>query len=327
MFKINLDRRTIIKQSLAISGAAITGSVFSQTSWPQKPIRLIVPNPAGGTADALPRLLAEPLSKLLGQSIIVENKPGAAGNIAAEYIFNAEADGYTLFASPPPALSINANLYPKLSYQAAQFVPVTVMAAVPNALIVNPALPFNTVPEFLNYLKANPDKLSYASQGSGSTAHLTAELFKLKTGLKMLHVPYKGDAPAITDLLAGHVDVMFGNIGATMQYVKSDKLKLIALTTQKRNKSFPTTPTLNEYIPGMIATTWFAIVAPPKTPSSIVNKLSTSIASILKSPDMQKKLAEMGAEPIGDSPEETMKWIKEDTERWKEVIQAGKITI
>ena len=327
MFKINLDRRTIIKQSLAVSGAVITGSVFSQTSWPQKPIRLIVPNPAGGTADALPRLLAEPLSKILGQSIIVENKPGAAGNIAAEYIFNADADGYTLFASPPPALSINANLYPKLSYQAAQFVPVTVIAAVPNALMVNPALPFNTVPEFLNYLKANPDKLSYASQGSGSTAHLTAELFKLKTGLKMLHVPYKGDAPAITDLLAGHVDVMFGNIGATMQYVKSDKLKLIALTTPKRNKSFPSTPTLNEYIPGMIATTWFAIVAPPKTPASIVNKLSTSIATILKSPDMQKKLAEMGAEPIGDSPEETMKWIKEDTERWKEVIQAGKITI
>jgi len=327
MFKKSVNRRTMIKQSLVASSALLTGSVFSQTNWPSKPIRLIVPNPAGGTADALPRLLAEPLSKILGQSIIVENKPGAAGNIAAEYIFNAEADGYTLFASPPPALSINANLYPKLSYQAAQFVPVTVMAAVPNALIVNPALPFNTVPEFLNYLKANPDKLSYASQGSGSTAHLTAELFKLKTGLKMLHVPYKGDAPAITDLIAGHVDVMFGNIGATMQYVKSDKLKLIALTTQKRNKSFPSIPTLNEFIPGMIATTWFAIVAPPKTPASIVNKLSIAIGSILRSPDMQKKLAEMGAEGIGDSPEETAKWIKEDTERWKEVIQAGKITI
>ena len=327
MSKLQIDRRTLLKQSVALSGLVMSGSVFSQNNWPQKPIRIIVPNPAGGTADALPRLLAEPLSKALGQSIIVENKPGAAGNIAAEYIFNAEADGYTLFASPPPALSINANLYPKLNYQASQFVPITVMAAVPNALMVHPSLPFNTVPEFLNYLKANPDKLTYASQGSGSTAHLTAELFKLKTGLKMLHVPYKGDAPAITDLLAGHVDIMFGNIGATMQYVKSDKLKLIALTTQKRNKSFPNTPTLNEFIPGMIATTWFAMVAPPKTPSSIVNKISAAIGSILKTPDMQKKLAEMGAEPIGESPEETLKWIKEDTERWKEVLQAGKITI
>jgi tripartite-type tricarboxylate transporter receptor subunit TctC len=205
--------------------------------------------------------------------------------------------------------------------------PITVIAAVPNALMVHPSLPFNTVPEFIQYLKTNPDKLTYASQGSGSTAHLTAELFKLKTGLKLLHVPYKGDAPAITDLLAGHVDIMFGNIGATMQYVKTDKLKLIALTTPKRIKSFPNIPTINEYVPGMIATTWFAMVAPPKTPQSIVTKLSTAISTILKTPEMQKKLAEIGAEPIGDSPEETAKWIKEDTERWKEVIFAGKISI
>lgn len=323
----NLSRRKVIINSLGISGVIASSYLFAQSNWPQKPIRIIVPNPAGGTADALPRLMVEPLSKILGQSIIVENKPGAAGNIAAEYIYNAEPDGYTLFASPPPSLSINANLYPKLNYSASQFVPITVLASVPNALIVNPKLPVNSIPEFIAYLKANPDKLSYASQGSGSTAHLTAELFKLKTGLKMLHVPYKGDAPAITDLLAGHVDVMFGNIGATMQYIKSEKLKLIGLTTPKRIKSMPNVPILNEFIPGMIATTWFAMVAPPKTPIMIANKISSSLSTILKSPDMQQKLSALGAEAIGESPEETAKWIKEDTERWKEVILAGKITV
>lgn len=323
----NINRRKAIQQTMGLAGVLAMGNAFSQSSWPQKPIRIIVPNPAGGTADALPRLLAEPLSKALGQSVIIENRPGAAGNIAAEYIYNVEADGYTLFASPPPALAINANLYPKLNYQASQFVPITVLAAVPNALIVNPNLPFNTIPEFLSYLKSNPNKISFASQGSGSTAHLTGELFKLKTGLSMLHIPYKGDAPAITDLLAGHVDVMFGNIGATMQYIKSDKLKLIALTTPKRLKTLPNIPTINEFVPGMVASTWFAMVAPPKTPMAIVNKLSTAISTILKTPDMQKRLAELGAEAIGDSPEETAKWIKEDTERWKEVIQAGKITV
>ncbi|MEY4442411.1 MAG: putative extracytoplasmic binding receptor, partial [Pseudomonadota bacterium] len=202
---------------VGVLGAGLALTVQAQTAppdWPVRPIRMIVPNPAGGTADVLPRMIAEPLAQRLAQPVVVENRPGAAGNIGAEFVYNAEPDGYTWLAAPPPSLTVNPSLYPKLNHDPSKFAPITVIATVPNALFVHPSLPVNTLQEFLAYLKANPDKLSYASQGNGSTAHLTAELFKLKTGLKLQHVPYKGDAPAVADLLAGHVQVMFGNVAA-----------------------------------------------------------------------------------------------------------------
>ena len=323
------NRRHFMAASLALGAAWPAGGALAQAggAWPQKLIRIVVPNPAGGTADLLPRLIAEQLGIRLGQTIIIDNRPGAAGNIAAEYLFNAEPDGYTLMAAPPPPLSINVSLYPKLAYDPAKFVPITILALVPNALMIHPSLPVQTVQEFIAYAKANPDKLSYASQGNGSTAHLTAELFKLKTGTRMLHVPYKGDAPAMADLLAGHVNVMFGNVAAASAHVKSGKLRLLAVTSSKRVASMPDIPALSEVVPGVVAVAWFALVAPPRTPPAIAARLSATVADILRSPDIARRYAEVGALPVGDTPEEMAAWMKEDTERWRAVIKAGNIGV
>jgi tripartite-type tricarboxylate transporter receptor subunit TctC len=311
-------------------GAVVAPQAWAQASpadWPTRPIRVIVPNPAGGTADNLPRMLAEPLAQRLGQPVVVENRPGAAGNIGAEYVYNAEPDGYTWLAAPPPALTVNPSLYPKLNHDPGKFAPITVMATVPNALFVHPSLPVNSLQEFLAYAKANPDKLSYASQGNGSTAHLTAELFKLKTGLKIQHVPYKGDAPAVADLLAGHVQVMFGNVAAGMNHVRNGKLRVLAVTSPKRLPAHPQLPTVNEQVPGVVAVTWFGMVAPPQTPPAITRKVAQWVADILKTPEMVRKFTEAGADPVGNTPEEMDKWMKEDAERWRSVIRAANIKI
>ena len=311
-------------------GCALVLSALAQTpapDWPARPIRVIVPNPAGGTADVLPRMIAEPLAQRLAQPVVVENRPGAAGNIGAEFVYNAEPDGYTWLAAPPPSLTVNPSLYPKLNHDPSKFSPITVIATVPNALFVHPSLPVNTLQEFLAYLKANPDKLSYASQGNGSTAHLTAELFKLKTGLKLQHVPYKGDAPAVADLLAGHVQVMFGNVAAGMNHVRNGKLRVLAVTSAKRLPAHPQLPALHEQIPGVVAVTWFGMVAPPNTPPAITRKVSQLVSDILKTPEMVRKFAEAGADPVGNSPDDMDKWMREDAERWRSVIRAASIKI
>jgi tripartite-type tricarboxylate transporter receptor subunit TctC len=324
------DRRQFLASSFALTAPlwpAHGALAHGADNWPQKPIRIIVPNPAGGTADLLPRLIAEQLGAKLGQPIVIENRPGAAGNIAAEYLYNAEPDGYTLMAAPPPSLSINISLYPKLSYDPAKFVPITVLASVPNALLVHPSLPVQDAQEFIAYARANPDKLSYASQGNGSTSHLTAELFKLKTGVRMLHVPYKGDAPALADLLAGHVNLMFGNIGVASAHLRSGKLRILAVTSTTRVTAMPGIPAMNELVPGVVAVAWFAMVAPPRTPSAIAARISAAVGEILRTPEMLRRYAENGADPVGNSPQEMAAWMKEDTERWRAVIQAGQIRV
>lgn len=326
---MTIHRREFLSSTLALSLPwwASSAGAQSQAAWPQKTIKILVPNPAGGSADLFPRLVSEALSSKLGQTIVIENKPGAAGNIAAEMLFNAEPDGYTLMAAPPPPLSINVSLYPKLNYDPAKFVPITVFSLVPNALMVHPSVPANSVQELIVYAKANPDKLSYASQGNGSTAHLTAELFKQKTGTKLVHVPYKGDAPAMADLLAGHVNVMFGNVAQASAHLRSGKLKVLAVSSAKRIPSMPQTPALQEIVPGVVAVAWFALVAPPKTPMAIAQRLSSLISDILRTPEMQRRFAEVGAEPVGNTPEEMAQWMKEDTERWRQVIKNGGVTI
>jgi tripartite-type tricarboxylate transporter receptor subunit TctC len=323
------NRREFIGTSLALSMPilATEASAQNNTTWPQKTIKIVVPNPAGGSADLFPRLISEALMAKLGQTIVIENKPGAAGNIAAEFVYGSEPDGYTLMAAPPPPLSINVSLYPKLNYEPSKFVPITILSIVPNALMVHPSVPVNTVQELIAFAKANPDKLSYASQGNGSTAHLTAELFKQKTGTKMVHVPYKGDAPAVADLLAGHVNVMFGNVAQATAHLRSGKLKVLAVTSAKRISSMPNTVAMQEVVPGVVAVAWFAMVAPPKTPVAIVNRLSSLIGEILRTPEMARRFAEVGAEPIGNTPEEMALWMKEDTERWRQVIKNGGVTI
>ena len=325
----NPHRRDFLSYSLALALPVANSTATAQTppAWPSKSIKLWVPNPAGGSADMFPRWIAEPLATKLGQVVVVDNKPGAAGNIAAEYIYNAEPDGYTLMAAPPPSLSINVSLYPKINYDPAKFTPITILCMVPNALMVHPSVPANTVQELIQYAKANPDKLSYASQGNGSTSHLTAEMFKQKTGVRMVHVPYKGDAPAMADLLAGHVQLMFGNVSQATSHLRTGKLKMLAVTSSKRQSQLPQVPAMQEIVPGVIAVTWFAVVAPPKTPAAIAQKLSTALAEVLRSPDVARRFAEAGAEPVGNTPEEMAQWMREDTERWRQVIKNGGVTI
>ena len=325
--------RTIVP---AMAGALLLASglfadcVLAQdaASYPGKPIRIVVPFPAGGTADILPRVLGEKLSTRFGQTITIENRAGAAGNIGAEAVFKSEPDGYTLLSAPPPPLVINPSLYAKLAFDASQFVPVTIIAAVPNVLLIHPKVPVNTMAEFIAYAKANPDKLNYASQGSGTTSHLTAEMFKSMAGVRITHVPYKGTAPALTDLLGGQVDMMFDNLGVSAQHVRSGKLKALAVGSARRVSSLPNVPTVIEAgIAGFNAVTWFGVVAPPKTSPEIAAKLSAAIAETLKHPDVIKRLQDLSAEPVGSTPAETAAFMKDEAERWRRVIQSANVKV
>ena len=297
-------------------------------NWPARSIRIVVPCPAGGTADILPRILGEKLAARLGQSVVIENRAGAAGNIGAELVFKAEPDGYPFLAAPPPPLVNNPSLYAKLAHDPTLMVPVSVMAAVPNVLLAHPKVAANSVLEFITYLKANPDKLNYASQGSGTTSHLTAELFKSMAAVRITHVPYKGTAPALTDLLAGQVEVMFDNLGVSLQPVRSGKLKALAVGSEKRVASLPKVPTVAEGgLPGFVAVTWFGVVAPPRTPAEIAAKFSGAIAEALKHPDVQRRLVELSAEPVGNTPVEMAAFMKDEVERWRRVIRSAGVKV
>jgi tripartite-type tricarboxylate transporter receptor subunit TctC len=253
--------------------------------FPSRAVRIIVPFPAGGTADVMPRVVADWLSRKWGQPVVIENKTGAAGNIGSETAFNATPDGYTLLSAPPPPLVINQNLYPNLPFDPTQFVPISIMGIVPNALVVNPKkITAGTVADFIAYAKANPGKVSAATQGNGTTSHLTSELFQLMAGVKFVQVPYRGSAPALQGLLAGDVDIMFDNLGVSLAMVKSGQLKLIAVGTEKRMTALPDVPTIAETLPGFESAAWFGVVAPPKTPAAIVSKINADIAEAVRRP-------------------------------------------
>ena len=296
--------------------------------WPTRGVRIIVPFPAGGSADLLPRIVGEKLSEKWGQPVVIENRPGAAGNIGADLVFKAEPDGYVLLSAPPPPLVINRLLYPKLSYDSTQFVPITVIAAIPNVLLVHPKVGVGTVAEFIALVKNNPGKLNYASQGNGTTSHLTAELFKsMAGGLQITHVPYKGTAPALADLLSGQVEMMCDNLGVSLPHVRSGRLKALAVASAKRVSTLPEVPTLAETLPGFEAVAWFGIVGPPKTPAAIAEKIAYSVREVLNSPDVQRRLAELSAEPMGLSPAETAAFMKQETERWGAVIRSAGVRL
>jgi tripartite-type tricarboxylate transporter receptor subunit TctC len=296
--------------------------------WPVKTVRIIVPFPAGGSADLLPRVVGEKLSQQWGHPVIVDNRPGSAGNIGATAVFQAEPDGYTLLSAPPPPLVINRLLYPKLPYDATQFVPMTVIAAIPNVLLVHPKVAANTVGEFITLINSSPGKFNYASQGSGATSHLTAELFKsMAGGLQITHVPYKGTAPALADLLGGQVDMMFDNLGVSLPHVRSGKLKALAVTSQRRVSGLPDTPTLAEALPGFESVAWFGVVGPPKTSPAVADKVARGVAEALRHPDVLRRLAEMTAEPMGLTPAETAAFMKRETERWGAVIRSAGVKL
>ncbi len=296
--------------------------------FPSKPIRMIVPFPAGGTADVLPRIVAERLRAVFPNGVIVENRPGAGGNIGAVVVANAEHDGHTILVSPPGPIAINQSLYPKLGYDQKKWVPVTVIATVPNVLAVSQKLPVKTVQEFLAYVKANPGKVSYASQGNGSTSHLTANLFQSVTGAQMVHVPYKGTAPALTDLAGGQIDVFFDNLSSSASLHKSERIRILAVADRKRSSVLPNVPTFAESgLPSMQAVTWFGVVAPEGTPQKTVQALQTAIADVLKQQEVRQKFAEQGAEAVGNRSDEMAKFISSEAARWSKVIREANVTI
>ncbi|HEX4040600.1 MAG TPA: tripartite tricarboxylate transporter substrate binding protein, partial [Xanthobacteraceae bacterium] len=293
-----------------------------------RPVKIIVPFPAGGTADVMPRIFADWLSRKLGQPFIVEDRAGAGGNIGAEVVAKSDPDGYTLLASPPPPLVINQNLYPHLSFDPTKFVPVVVMSRVPNALVVNPdKIKANTVPEFIAYLKTNAGKVTDATQGNGTTSQLTAAMFQMMAGVKLQNVPYRGSAPALNDLVAGNVDCMFDNLGVSLQLVKAGKLKLIAVASAKRMASLQDVSVIAETLPGFEAVAWYAFAAPAGTPVAVVDKINAGVNAALHDPEIQKRLAELSAEPVGGSPQDTSNYFQEETKRWKNVITSAHVTL
>ena len=296
--------------------------------YPARTVKIVVPFPAGGTADVMPRIFADWLSRKWGQPVIIDDRAGAGGNIGAEIVAKSDPDGYILLSSPPPPLVINQNLYPHLDFDPLQFVPIIVISSVPNALVVNPdKIAANTVKDFIAYVQANPGKVTDATQGNGTTSHLTSEMFQMMAHVKLQNVPYRGSAPALNDLVAGSVDCMFDNLGVSMQLVKSGKLKLIAVASPKRMASLPEVPAIAETLPGFTAAAFYAIVAPPNTPAAIVDKINAGVNEALHDPEILKRLAGLSAEPVGGSPAATVRYFHDEIERWKNVITAAHVTL
>jgi tripartite-type tricarboxylate transporter receptor subunit TctC len=304
------------------------GSIVHAQSYPEHTVKIIVPFPAGGSADTVPRIVADWLSRKWKQPVIIENHTGAAGNIGAELAYHSDPDGYTLLSAPPPPLVINQNLYPHLAFDPEKFEPIIVMASVPNGLFVNPnKIKANTVAEVIDIMKKNPGKVTDATQGNGTTSHLTAEMFQMMAQVKMQHVPYRGTAPALQGLLAGDVDIMFDNLGVSLPLVKAGKLKLLAVASKKRLADLPEVPTLAETLPGFESTAWYAVVAPPKTPKAIVDKINADINEALRQPDIQAKLKKLTATVVGGSPAQAGSYMHDDVERWGKVIKAAHIKL
>ncbi|MFL5072626.1 MAG: Bug family tripartite tricarboxylate transporter substrate binding protein [Xanthobacteraceae bacterium] len=297
------------------------------SDYPNRTVKIVVSAPAGGGLDIAARIIADRLRQRLGPPVIVENRPGAAGNTGAEAVAMAEPDGYTLLAAQPSPLTVNQFLYKKLSFDPAAFEPVAIMTAVPNLLVVSPNLPVSTVKDFIVYAKANPGKLNFASQGTGTTPHLSAELFNRLAGTKLVHVPYKGTAQAVNDVIAGHVDLMFLEMGSAFQLYKGGRAKVLAISSRQRMSQMPEVPTFIEAgVPEFKSDTWNAIAAPPKTPAAIVAKLNAAINDVLAMPDVQAHFAAISMQPIGGTPADLARLIKTETERWADVIRAANIS-
>jgi tripartite-type tricarboxylate transporter receptor subunit TctC len=321
-------RRSGIGVAAALALVAIAAWPAAQAQdYPSRAVKIVVPFPAGGTADVMPRIFTEWLPKKWGQPVVIENRTGAAGNIGAEAVAKAEPDGYTLLSAPPPPLVINHNLYPRLGYDPTEFVPIVIMGRVPNALVVNAKLPFASVADVIAYAKANPGKLTCATQGNGTTSHLTSELFQLMAGVKFQQVPYRGSAPALTDLVAGTVDLMFDNLGVSLALVRGGQLKLLGVATSNRTAALPDVPTIAETLPGFESAAWFAIVAPPKTPAAIVDKINADVNEAMRERDIRERLAQLSAEPIGGTPQATAAYMREEIERWAKVIKAANVKL
>jgi tripartite-type tricarboxylate transporter receptor subunit TctC len=319
------SRRFFVRSSVATAAALcfVPVTASAQAAYPTKPITIVVPFTAGGTTDILARVVGLHMSTTLGQPVIIDNRAGAGGNIGGQLVARAAPDGYTILMGTVGTHAINQSLYKKMPFDPIKdFAPLSRVAMVPNLLVVNPAQPYKTVGELIAYAKANPGKVSYASSGNGTSIHLSAEMFKQMAGVEMQHVPYRGSAPAVADLIGGQTAIMFDNMPSVIPHVKGDKLRALAVTTSKRSPALPDAPTVAEAgVPGYEATSWFGLLAPAGTPADIVAKLNGSVIKALADPEVQKKLAEQGAEAFSEKPEQFAAFIQSETAKWGKVVK------
>lgn len=322
---MNAARRTFAAALLAASAMPMA---MAQAIYPSKPVRLVVPMAAGGNGDIIARLIGQDLTTLLGQPMLVENKPGAGGNIGADAVAKSPPDGYTLVLGAVGTHAINASLYKKMPYDILRdFAPVTMMASVPNVLVVPASLPVNSVKELIAYGKQNPGKLNFASSGAGSSIHLSGEMFKTMTDIDMAHVAYKGSAPALTDLLGGNVQLMFDNLPTSLPHIQSGKLKALAVTSLQRSPSLPNVPTMVESgLAGFEAGSWFGVLAPANTPRDVVALLDRDIQRSLAQPETRRKLTDKGFQPNVKGPEEFRTYIGQEISKWRKIVQTSGAT-
>ena len=318
-------QRILVGRILLAAALAFAPAVHAQ-DFPTKPLRVIVPYPPGGGVDFMARIVGEKLREKWGQPAIVENRVGGGGNVGTEYVAKANPDGHTLLFVAPGPMVINKSLYGKLPFDPDTMVPVSVVATVTNVLAANPKLAADSVKQLIAFAKANPGRLNYATQAIGSVAHLTGELLQSMSGVKMVHVPYKGAAPAIADLLGGQVDMAFLELSVVLPHVRAGKLRALAVGDEKRHPSLPDIPAMTEVVPGLVFVTWYGFVAPPETPSAIAHKLSAAIAEAVKQPAIAQQIRDRNAEVAGSTPEEMALLMKGERERYGKVIRATGMT-
>src|SRR5262245_36918324 len=321
-------RSRLVRLILIVGALWLAGFAAAQAAdYPTRPVRWIVPYPAGGSTDILARIIGQYLSEHLGQQFVIENRPGGGNNIGTEAVANAQPDGYTLLLVNP-AHGINATLYPKLSFNFIRDIaPVAGIMRVPNVMEVNPSIPAKTVAEFIAYAKANPGKINWASSGNGTSVHLSGELFKSMTATDLTHVPYRGSAPALTDLIAGTVHVMFDNMPSSLQHIKGGKLRALGVTTAQRSDALPDVPTVAETVPGYEASAWFGMGVPKGTPAEIVDKLNKGVNAALQDEKVKARLADLGGILIPGTPADFGKVIAEETDKWAKVIKSANVPL
>jgi tripartite-type tricarboxylate transporter receptor subunit TctC len=318
---MKLQRRQFLQLAAGAAALPVTSGVASAQTYPARPVRLVIGYTPGGSADLTARLMGQWLSERLGQSFVIENRPGGGTNIATEAVVRAAPDGYTLLLVAP-ANAINATLYDKLNFDFLRDTePVAGIIRFPNVVVVNPSLPIHSIPELIAYAKANPGKLNMASSGNGSTIHMSGELFKMLTGINMVHVPYRGGAPALTDLIAGQVQVMFDNIPTCAEHVKSGKLRGLAVTSTTRSEVLPDLPVVADFLPGYEASAWYGIAAPKGTPPEIIERLNKAVNEVLADPKAKARFAELGAFLLPGSAVDFGKLLENETDKWGKVVR------
>ena len=321
-------KKTLAACAVGLVAALAASLAGAQGTFPARTVRFIVPFPGGGINDVLARIVGEKLQSRWAQTIVIENKTGAGGNIGAELAYQSEGDGYTLLLSPPGPLAVNQSLYKQLSYKPQEFVPITVVGSVPNVVIVRKELPVNSLKELIDYVKANPGKVTFGSQGNGATPHLTGMMFQGMTDTRMVHVPYRGENLVLNDMIGGHVDVFFGNIAAGGPPFRDGRVKILALADTHRSPMLPEIPTTAEAgLPGLVSTGWFALAAPPKTPPPLASEIAKAAVETIKMPDVQAKFRAASVEPVGNSPAEMAAFVAEESRRWSDIIKKNNIVV